>query len=114
MVKAFVIASMIVVSVLAARPVVADPIEVDDYDQEYDLGFGIGDGEIYDQIWDQGIDLANQVQKPPVVECTLICSQAETNAMVACGLISHPVARGACMAAVVGGGAVCRWYCTSR
>lgn len=114
MVKAFVIASMIVVSVLATRPVVADPIEVDDYDQEYDLGFGIGDEEIYDQIWVQGIDLADQVQKPPVVECVLMCSQAESEALLTCGLISHPVARGACMAAVAGGGMVCKWYCTTR
>jgi hypothetical protein len=114
MVKAFMIASLIVAGLVASRPVVADPIEVEDYDQEYDLGFGIGDGEIYDQIWDQGIDLANQVQKPPVVECVLMCSQAESEAMFACALIPHPVARGACIAAVTGGGMVCKWYCTTR
>ena len=114
MVKAFVIASMIVASVIAARSVAADPFEYEDDEEEYDLGFGIGDGEIYDQIWDGGIDLADQAQKPPVVECTLICSQAESNAMFVCGMIPTAVARGACIAAVAGGGAACRWYCTTR
>jgi len=113
MVKASMIACLIVASVVAARAVAADPIEFEE-DEEYWTGFDLGDGEFYDGLGIAGIDLANQVTKPPQVECTLTCNQVESNAQLVCSVLGTLGRRVGCSAAVGAAGAVCRYYCSTR
>ena len=113
MVKASVILFLIVASVFAVRPVGADSIEFED-EEEYQTGFGLGEAEYFDGIWDQGIDLANELIKPPQVECTLTCNNVESDLMFVCSLLGSSARRVGCMAAVGAGAAVCRYYCSTR
>jgi len=112
MVKASVILFLIVASVVAIRPVGADPIEYED-EEEYDIGFDLGDGEFYGGLDIAGIDLT-EVIKLPQVECTMTCNTVENNAQLVCAVLGSLGRRIGCSAAVGAAGAVCRYYCSTR
>jgi hypothetical protein len=112
MVKPFAIAFLIVASLIASRPVVADPIEYLDED-EYDIGMELGEADFYEEIQWQGIDLGNlDAPKPPPVECLRVCETVENAAQFACDFLGTPGRRGGCRVGVAAAGAVCRWVCT--
>lgn len=112
MVKASVVAFLMFVSVIVARPARADLIEVMDQD-EFDQEMGIAESNFEIEAFWQGIDFgAPEAPKPPRPECVRVCEALENAGQFACDFLGTPGRRGGCRVGVAAAGAVCRWVCT--
>ena len=110
MVKAFVIAFLIVASVIVARPAAGSPPSDPD-DDDYFTNRDIAQLQYYDDVLGQGIDVINEL-KPPTPECLRVCDETANALQLFCNVLGTMRSRAGCLAGVAGAAAVCRYVCT--